>query len=160
MVCAEIGRAENMNTRHTDNEKLRDNFFITFSNLFSLIATAMNVYKNWQLLAMIWPVNGQEQLSLNPILQVDVTFCPLPSIAVQLVQCDVTVALAGAINKAALRSIAPTLPKKSTFSFTLRPPFLPFRGRSLTSKWLNFKWVHVKNNILSPISGNRAALER
>jgi len=63
------------------------------------------------------PVNGQKQLSIGLTWQVEVTVAPVLSIAVQPVQCDVTLASAGMTSSAALKSIAPKLPSKSIFFF-------------------------------------------
>lgn len=50
--------------------------------------------------------------------QVEVTVFPLLSVAVQLVQCEVMLALAGVVNNAALKTMAPRLTSKSIFFFT------------------------------------------
>jgi hypothetical protein len=67
---------------------------------------------------MILPLKGQEQLSIGATWQVEVTAFPLLSTAVQLVQCEVTLALAGLISKARLKITAQRLISKSTFLFT------------------------------------------
>ncbi|HEX3586244.1 MAG TPA: hypothetical protein VH024_09615 [Candidatus Angelobacter sp.] len=71
-----------------------------------------------QLFWMILPLKGQEQLSIGATWQVEVTAFPLLSTAVQLVQCEVTLALAGLISKARLKITAQRLISKSTFLFT------------------------------------------
>jgi hypothetical protein len=78
-----------------------------------------------QLLAMIFPLNGQKQLSIGRTWHADVRVTPVASIAVQLVQCEVTPALAGFTSSAALKSIAAKLPSKRNFLF-IGFLFLPF----------------------------------
>jgi len=68
---------------------------------------------------MICPLSGQVQASLSAMWQVEVTVLPLPSIAVQLVQCEVNLALAGVVSNTALKTMAPTLTSKSIFFLTL-----------------------------------------
>lgn len=66
---------------------------------------------------MILPLNGQKQASTGATWQVEVMAFPLLSTAVQLVQCEVTIALAGLISKATLRITAQKLISKSAFLF-------------------------------------------
>lgn len=66
-----------------------------------------------QLLEMIRPVNGHEQESIGAMWQVEVTVFPLLSSPVQLVQWEVTLAPAGAITNATLKSMTKRLTRKS-----------------------------------------------
>lgn len=66
---------------------------------------------------MICPVKGQLQASIGATWQVDVTVFPVLSIAVQLVQWEVTLALAGVISSAALRMRATKLTSKRIVLF-------------------------------------------
>jgi hypothetical protein len=83
---------------------------------------------NWQLLAMIFPLNGQKQLSIGRTWHADVMATPVASTAVQLVQCEVTPALAGFTSSAALKSIAAKLPSKRNFLFIEFSLSALFRG--------------------------------
>lgn len=65
----------------------------------------------------ILPVNGQKQASIGATWQPDVTRFPAPSMAVQLVQCEVTLALAGAITSDKLISSAAILPQIKVIFF-------------------------------------------
>lgn len=69
-----------------------------------------------QLLEMIVPDNGQTQASTGWTWHFAVTL-PLEVIAVQLVQCEVTPALAGANRSITLKSMAPELPSRRSFFF-------------------------------------------
>jgi hypothetical protein len=81
---------------------------------------------------MIFPLNGQKQLSTGATWQVEVTAFPLLSSAVQLVQCEVTLALAGLISNARLKITAQRLTRKSTFLFTWDFSFCPSSGRMMS----------------------------
>jgi hypothetical protein len=80
----------------------------------------------WQLLKVMFPVNGQAQPSIPTGRQAAVIDI-LPSTLVQTVQWRVACAVTGVSNSAALNSVAPKLPNKSIFFFTLNSLFLPVR---------------------------------
>lgn len=63
------------------------------------------------------PLSGQKQASIGATLQVDVTWFPLASSPVQLVQWEVTLALAGLIKSARLQTRAAMVTSKSIFFF-------------------------------------------
>jgi len=71
-----------------------------------------------QLFMMIRPVKGQLQASIGATWQPEVTVCPLLSTAVQLVQWEVTLALAGAMSNTTLSIRETRLTSKSIFFFT------------------------------------------
>lgn len=71
------------------------------------------------------PLSGQKQASIGATWQVEVMEFPLLSIAVQLVQWEVKLALAGVISNVAPRIMAPMLISNSIFFFTSDSLFLP-----------------------------------
>jgi hypothetical protein len=78
----------------------------------------------WQLLKVIFPVNGQAQPS-TPTGRQAAVIDILPSTFVQTVQWGVACAVTGVSSNAALNNIAPKLPNKSIFFFILNSLFLP-----------------------------------
>ncbi|HEV3037826.1 MAG TPA: hypothetical protein VHA33_08580, partial [Candidatus Angelobacter sp.] len=72
-----------------------------------------------QLLEMICPDRGQTQESIGRTWHFAVTL-PVAVIAVQLVQREVTLALAGASRSITLKSMAPRLPNTRDFVFISR----------------------------------------